>query len=134
MKKFVLFMSFLFLIPMVIFAQDPEPPADWAEVISNFNTWFATLAGIAAVTVFVSGFFNTLLRIGSKIWRQVVAWLVAIILVSAGNLFNIGFVSDFPWLTTLIYGFAAGLVANGFFDINIVKALLEWLNLKKIGK
>ena len=133
MKKFVLFMSLLFL-PMLIFAQDPEPPADWAEVISNFNTWFATLAGIAAVTVFVSGFFNTILGIGKKIWRQVMAWLVAIILVSAGNLFNIGFVSEFPWLTTLIYGLAAGLVANGFFDINIVKAILEWLNLKKIGK
>ena len=134
MKRFILFLSLLLLIPFTAFGQDPTVPTTWGEVITNFNVWFGTLAGIAAVTVFVAGFFNTLLGIGKKIWRQIVSWIVAVILVFAGSIFNIGFIADFPWLTTLVYGLAAGLVANGMFDINIVKAILEFLNLKKIGK
>jgi sterol desaturase/sphingolipid hydroxylase (fatty acid hydroxylase superfamily) len=119
------------MLPLTIFAQTVEPPTDWTGVIANFNGWFATLAGIAAVTVFVSGFINTLFKITKKIGKQIVAWLVAIILTVVGNLLNLGFMSEFPWLTTLAYGFAAGLVANGMFDIPTVTALLQFLKLKE---
>ena len=132
MKKLIFVLLFILLIPVVVFAQDLEPPTSWVEVISNFNVWFATLAGIAAVTVFLAGAVNTLLKISNKITKQIVAWLVAIILVVAGNVFNIGFVAEFPWLTTIIYGFAAGLLANGLFDISWVQAFLNFLNLKKV--
>ena len=132
MKKFIILALALLMLPLLIFGQ--EPPGSWADVIENFNGWFATLAGIAAVTVFLAGFINTLLRITSKIGRQIVAWLTAIALVTIGNLLNLGFMSEFPWLTTIAYGFAAGLVANGIFDVTIVQALLEFLKLKKTGK
>jgi len=132
MKKMILFLTLLLLIPVAIFAQDHEPPTTWVEVVSNFNTWFATLAGVAAVTVFLAGFMNTLFKISKKIWKQVVAWVISILIVLAGNLFSIGFVADFPILTTIVYGFAAGLVANGLFDINAVQAILAFLNMKKV--
>lgn len=132
MKKFIFLLTLMILIPMAIFAQDPQPPGSWVEVVSNFNTWFATLAGIAAVTVFLAGFVNTVFKISKKIWKQVVAWVISILLVVAGNLFNIGFIAEFPWLTTIVYGFAAGLVANGLFDLNTVQAILAFLNMKKV--
>jgi len=134
MKKLIMFALALLMFPILIFAQDPEVPTNWTEVIANFNGWFATLAGIAAVTVFIAGFVNTLLKITKKIGKQIVAWLIAIILTVIGNLLNLGFMSEFPWLTTILYGFAAGLVANGMFDIPTVTALLQFLKLKEKGK
>ena len=134
MKKFILFLSLIFL-PLLAFGIEPAVPDSWAEVISNFNTWFATLGGIAAVTVFVAGAVIKLLHVEQKWIKQGIAWLIAIILVVLGNLFNFGFSADFPWLTTIAYGFAAGLVANGIFDIEVVKSILEYLTLKKsLGK
>lgn len=131
MKKYFVLM-FLLLIPAAIFAQDVEPPTSWVDVIANFNTWFATLAGIAAVTVFIAAAINTLFKITKKIVKQLIAWGVAIVLVFLGNLLNIGFGADFPWLTTLAYGVGAGLVANGLFDINTVQVILDFLKLKKV--
>ena len=98
----------------------------------NFNTWFGSLAGIAAVTVFITAFFNQFLKISKKIGKQLMTWIVSILLVVFGNLLNLGFVSEFPWLTTILYGFAAGLVANGLFDIPTVQAFLDFIKLKKI--
>jgi hypothetical protein len=128
MKK-MLFVLLLF-IPVALFGQDVEPPASWGDVINNFNGWFATLAGIAAVTVFIASAVTQLFKVTKKLVKQIIAWLIAIALTLLGNLLNIGFMTDFPWLTTLAYGFAAGLVANGFFDVNMVQALLELLKLK----
>lgn len=109
-----------------------NPPTNWVDVISNFNTWFATLAGIAAVTVFIAAGINTLFKITKSIIKQIIAWGVAIILVTAGNLLNLGFVSNFPWLTTLAYGLAAGFVANGMFDVKTIQSILDFLKLKKV--
>ena len=122
----------LLLFPVAIFAQDPQVPTSWVDVISNFNVWFATLAGIAAVTVFIAAAVNTLFKITKKIVKQLIAWLIAIVLVFAGNLLNIGFSAEFPWLTSLAYGFGAGLVANGMFDVQMVQAMLDRLKLKKV--
>lgn len=131
MKKILFLMSLMLFMAVPIFAQDVNPPTNWVDVIGNFNTWFATLGGIAALTVFVAAFITTIFKVSAKVWKQIIAWLVAVALVTAGNLLNIGFVADFPWITTIIYGLAAGLVANGLFDINTVQALLSLINLKK---
>ena len=124
MKKFFLFLIFLGFIMVPIFAQDVEPPADWGDVINNFSTWFGTLAGIAALTVFVGGFLNGLLKVTKNVVKQLVAWLVAILLAVVANLVNFGFLAEATWIMTVIYGFGAGLVANGIFDVAIVKALI----------
>jgi len=130
MKKLLFIL--LLMIPVAVFAQDVEPPENWVDVISNINTWFATLAGIAAVTVFIAAALNTLFKITKKIVKQLVAWGVSIVLVLAGNLLNIGFSAEFPWLTSLAYGVGAGLVANGLFDVNMVQTILDLLKLKKV--
>ena len=110
----------MFVIP--IFAQ--EPPADWLGVVENFSTWFGTFAGIAALGVFIAGFFNGLLNISKKFTKQLVAWAVCIILASIGNLANVGFLAEATWLMTILYGLGAGLAANGIFDAPLVHAVI----------
>ena len=135
MKKLVLFFGLLALFTVSAIAQEVEPPANWGEVIDGFSSWFGTLAGIAALTVFIGGVLNGLLKVTKKVVKQILTWIVAIVLAVVGNLINMGFLSEATWLMTLLYGFGAGLVANGLFDISIVHALIlaveSALNKKK---
>jgi hypothetical protein len=120
-------MMFLMLIGFVAFpmiAQEVEPPGNWGDVIDNFGLWFGTLGGIAALTVFVGGVLNGLLKVTKTFVKQLVAWIVAILLAVIANLVNLGFLAGSTWLMTILYGFGAGLVANGIFDVAIVKALI----------
>lgn len=111
-----------------LFAQ--EPPSDWGELVANINVWLATLGGVAAVTVFLAAFVNRIFNAEGFV-KQVVAWLVAIAVVTIGNVANMGFMAEFGVLSTIIYGIAAGFVANGIFDIATIQTLLKLINLEK---
>jgi len=124
MKKAVLFISFMVLCIGAIFAQEVEPPVDYLEVLDNFPVWFGTLAGIAALGVFLAGVVNGLFKITGKVGKQIVAWIICVVLAFIGNLINLGFLSEATWVITLIYGLGAGLVANGIFDVALVKAFI----------
>jgi hypothetical protein len=124
MKKYLKWIVFLLFLSVPILAQDVEPPADWGDVIDGFSTWFGTLAGIAALTVFLAGVLNGLLKVSKKIVKQLVAWLIAIVLSVVANVVNMGFLAEATWLMTVLYGFGAGLVANGIFDVTVVKAII----------
>jgi len=124
MKRLLMFFMFVGIVAIPLIAQEVEPPTDWGQVIDNFGAWFGTLAGIAALTVFLGGVVNGLLKITGKVGKQIIAWVIAILLALAGNLVNLGFLAEATWLMTLIYGFGAGLVANGIFDVAIVHALI----------
>jgi len=132
MKKLLMLFAFMLLIPVAIFAQEPviNPPTNWLELFANINLWLGSLAGVAAVTVFLAAFLNTLFKT-TGFWKQVVAWAIALILIIVGNLVNLGFMADLNWLNTIIYGFAAGLISNGFFDVELVKMILRALGIEK---
>lgn len=129
MKKvigFLAVMAFLLLIPAVLIAQDTVPvPDDVMEVLTQLNVYFGSLAGIAALSAFLAALLNGLLNVTKKMVKQLVAWLVAIILLVGANLVNYGFAAEFSILKSIIYGFGAGLVANGIFDIPFIKILLD---------
>jgi len=118
---------------VAIFAQDPipvDPPNNWLDLFANFNTWLASLAGVAAVTVFLAAAVNTLFKTVG-FWKQVVAWAISIILLVVGNLVNLGFMAELTWLNTIIYGVAAGFVANGIFDLPFILSVLKALKIEK---
>jgi uncharacterized YccA/Bax inhibitor family protein len=110
---------------MVIFAQEIEPPGSWGEVIMNPAQWFSSLAYIAALTAFLAAFFNGLLKVTKKFVKQLVAWAIGIILLIASNLLNFGYAAEQPILLSAVHGLAVGLVANGIFDIPIIKTILD---------
>ena len=129
MKKLVLFLSVLFglmLVTVVVKAQDVVPvPDDVLEILTQLNLYFGSLAGIAALTTFLAALLNGLLKVDKKLYRQFVAWLVAIVLLVGTNLVNYGFAAEFSILKSILYGFGAGLVANGIFDIPFIKVLMD---------
>jgi len=124
MKRLMIFLLFIGFVAFPVIAQEVDPPGNWGDVIDNFGMWFGTLGGIAALTLFVSGVVNGLLKVTKTFVRQLVAWVIAILLAVLANLVNLGFLAGSTWLMTILYGFGAGLVANGIFDVNIVKALI----------
>jgi len=128
MKKLMIVL-FALLLSIPIIAQVVEPPASWLDLFANFNVWLGSLAGIAAVTVFLAAAVNTLLKTKGFV-KQLTAWLIAILLLVAGNFVNMGFMADLNWFHTVIYGVAAGFIANGIFDIGLVKLLLQALKIE----
>lgn len=123
-KRLLLLFMFIGFVAFPVIAQEVEPPGDWGEVIDNFGTWFGSLAAIAALTVFVSGVLNGALNVTKSFTKQLLAWVIAIVLSLLGNLVNVGFLAEATWLMTVIYGFGAGLVANGLFDAPLVNAII----------
>jgi hypothetical protein len=129
MKKALFFFAViagLFLTTAIVVAQDIVPiPDDVMDIITQLNLYFGSLAGIAAITTFLAALLNGLLKVTKKIVKQLIAWLVAILLLIGANLLNYGFAAEFSILKSILYGFGAGLVANGLFDIPFVKMLLD---------
>ncbi len=135
--KRLLFVLFLLLIPIAIFCQEPSgPPTSWGDIIMNPGQWFVSFGAISLLTAFVSTFVIGFFKVVKKFPKQLVAWGVGIALLVGSDLLNIGYAAAFPILLAVIHGFAAGLTANGLFDIPILKSVLDlidgWLNPKKV--
>lgn len=130
MKKLMMFFALMFVLILPTFGQAIEPPTDWLQVFANINLWLASLAGVAAVTVFLAAFVNTLLKTSGFV-KQIVAWIIAILLLVVGNLVNMGFMAQLNWLHTIVYGVAAGFISNGIFDLETVRAILRALKIEK---
>lgn len=117
------------LLSIPIIAQVVEPPTNWLDLLANIDKWLGSMAGIAAVTVFLAAAVNTLLKT-TGFMKQVVAWIIAIVLLVAGNVVNMGFMAELSWLHTIVYGLAAGFISNGIFDISLVKLILQALKIE----
>lgn len=97
----------------------------------DINVVFASLAGVATGSVFISALLIKWFKVTKGWLRQLVSWIAPLVLFVAGNLLNIGFMAEFTWVMTLVYGLGAALISNGIFDIELVKKLLAALNLEK---
>ena len=96
----------------------------------DISVIFASLGGVAAGSVFLTALFTKQFKITTKWLKRVISWLIPISILVIGNLLNYGFMAEFTWYATIAYGFGAGLVSNGIFDIELVQKLLDKLNLK----
>ena len=116
----------MFFIALAVFGQDViEPPENWGDIIMNPTKWFGSLAYIAALTTFIAAFLNGLLKVTRKFVKQLVAWLVAIVLLVGSDLLNFGYAAEFPILLAALHGVGVGFVANGIFDIPAIKYILD---------
>lgn len=130
MKRLMMLFGLLVLMIAPMFGQEVEPPTDWVDLLAQMPTWFGTLAGFAAVSVFLGSVATTLFKIEKSWVKQIVAWLVAVLLCVVGNLVNFGMLAEATWLQTIVYGIGAGLIANGIFDVSVVQLLLQALKLE----
>ena len=123
-----MFVFLILSIPLV--AQVVSPPTDWLDLFANVDTWLGSLVGIAAVTVFLTAAVNTLLKVQKGWIKQVVAMIVSLVLLGIGNVINMGFMAELNLWHTIVYGLAGGLLANGIFDITLIRAILRLLKIE----
>lgn len=127
-------LSLLLLLPFVVLiAQAIEPPTDVVDLVVRFDTFIASLAGYAAVAIFLTGLINGWSKITKSWMKQVISWVVPIILVVVVSLLlKAGFLAGESFIKILIFGLGAGLVSNGIFDIAFVNTMVNWV-VTKVG-
>jgi Na+-driven multidrug efflux pump len=116
----------LFVAP-VIMAQVIDPPASVIDLLANLNLYLGSMIGVAAMATFLGALLNGLLKVTKTFIKQLVVWIVAIVVLVVANLVNIGYAAEFTIWQSLLHGLGAGLVANGIFDIPVVKAIMEFI-------
>ncbi len=129
-------MFLVFMFPVLLLAQDsiiavqdtvigdPDIPVPGGiiDIFADLQGWFASTAAVAGLTIFFTLLVTKLWKTISPIFKQAVALVIALVLMIAGNLANIGFMADFNWLSTVVYGLMVGFVANGWYDLkNVAK-------------
>jgi hypothetical protein len=128
MKKYFFLLTGLFFLTINLIAQEVKPPTDIADAVSNLNVYLASLAGIAVLSTFLTGFFNGVFVNISSLVRRLVSWLVPVVITLVlGNLLNIGFLAELPWYTAVLYGIGAGLISNGIFTIQFVQEMIFFI-------
>lgn len=127
MKKLLLFL--FLVIPIGLFAQEIGDVVNQV-VDTGFSNYFISLAALVPLVVLISAFINKKLNL-SGFLKQLVAWVISILLCFVGWYFNLGMFAGLVWWVVLVYGFAVGLAANGFFDIGLIQAILKGLKLEK---
>jgi hypothetical protein len=143
MKKYinlltlVIIASIVFIISSTLFAQDVQAVNQTEAVVTTphdtFAEYFASLAGLAALTLTVTQWFKRGLE-AFKIVLQgtaagMLSWVVALLLCTGGYFFNIGILAGVHWYLIIIYGLAVGLISNGLFSLEHVKVFLEAIKL-----
>jgi len=120
-------MLLLLMIPVAIFGQPdstgnyPQPGSIF-DIFSDLNYWLSSTATVAGLTIFLTVLVTKLWKTITAFWKQIVALIIALVLMAIGNLVNIGFMAEFNVVTTVVYGLVTGFMANGLYDLkNIAK-------------
>lgn len=130
MKKVIAFFFVslvLLLAAPVIMAQTIDPPASIIDLLANLNVYLGSMVGVASMSVFLGALLNGLLKVTKTFIKQLVVWLVTIATLVIANLVNMGYAAEFTIWQSLLHGLGAGLVANGIFDIPVVKAIMTFI-------
>lgn len=99
----------------------------------DISNYFISLAALLPLVVLITDLVVRWLKIQKSTVKQIVSWVISVLLCFFGMFLNLGMFADFSVVTTVAYGFATGLVSNGIFDIKLVQTLLD-LILKFIPK
>jgi hypothetical protein len=95
---------------------------------------FSTLAGVAAVNVFITEAIVKGCKVTKDWAKQLISWATPLLLSIVGLLCQFGLFADYghitdwhAWIYTIVTGFGLGLVSNGLYDIPFIQQFLEWL-------
>ncbi len=114
------FVTFLILMlfSAEMFAQTGTGPP------GNEIDYFATIPALAILVTIVSGYIKEAFKLtGSP--AQYLSWGVAVVLSCIGYFLKIGVFATVEWYYIFIYGLSAGLIANGLFDWDAIRKLLQ---------
>ena len=96
----------------------------------DLSPYFGTLAAVAAVVLFVTGWVNThLLKLSG--WKlQALSWVLSGAVAFIGKWQGLGIFADTNILWTVLNAVGVGLVANGLYTAEAVQKVLELLKAK----
>lgn len=95
----------------------------------NLIEYFYTIPALAGAVLLLTGYIKTALKITGG-FSQYLSWILSAALSLLGWMLNLGIFAGVEWYFILVYGAAAGLIANGLFDFALIKALLTLLKLE----
>ncbi len=93
----------------------------------DLSQYFVSLAALVPLVVLITDFINKWINVEKGWIKQVVSWVISIVLCLAAMFLNWGMFAELKIGVTISYGVATGLVANGIFDIKIVQTILDFL-------
>jgi len=120
----------LILTSCLTFGQDPGGTIAPPDLTGGLSGLFATLVSLVTLVIFVASWINGKLHTNGT-WKQIISWAVALAFSFLGWALHLGFMDGQVWYQVLISGFAAGLAANGIFDITLIQAFLKLFGLEK---
>ena len=118
-------MLFALAVPVSAIGAQPDsgPPVGVIDLLFDLST----VAGAAAAVLLITGWIKTAFKLEGMFARWV-SWIVAISLSYIGWFLNLGLFEPVTWPVALVYGFGIGLVANGIFTSEVIKAILAYFN------
>lgn len=93
----------------------------------NIVDYFKNLAALVPLVVLITDFLIRWLKVEKGWIKQALSWGISLLLCGVGVWFDIGMFAGLPFWHLIVYGFAAGLVSNGIFDIKVVQMFLDFL-------
>ena len=99
--------------------------------ITTFNDYFLSLTSLSLLVILVFQFINDkLLKYSMNgTWTQVTTWGLSILFAVFGWWQELGIFQALSFYWALGYGLACGALANGLFELNVIKAILEFFKL-----
>lgn len=126
--RFSFVLTFLFLIASaVLFGQSGETQALPESL--DISQYFYSLPALTGLVLIVTELFKKFLDTDGN-YSIYLSWIIAFGVSLGGWAFQLGMFKDLEWYYIFIYGLSAGLMANGLFDLDIIKKLLQALKLK----
>ena len=98
---------------------------------------FSTIAGVAAFDVAVSAWLIGICKVTKNWLKQLISWVLPVVICAIAYLLQFGLFADYGtiaewqgWVLTAVTALGIGLIANGIYDIEFVKMLIE--GIKKL--
>lgn len=126
-EKVILLLVCLFGFLTPLFAQETLPTET-----TDYSNYFATFAGVVAVTSLITEFIKSLFKTELNSWVQrIISWILGIGLGMFAWGFGLGMFEGLDWWQALLWGFGAGLASNGLFDTGLIEWLFNLFTKKK---
>lgn len=86
---------------------------------------------MAALVVIISEYLFQFIKI-DKFQAQAFTWLVGLTIAFGSWAFNIGYLAGIEWYMVILNGLMSALIANGTFEIPVVKAFLVAIKVRNV--
>ena len=124
MKKIIAFLMLLLAVgtmPVMAAGFDLPDSLDLGKYFQDIGTMAAI---VLPATQFVLRFIHTK-------YDQLMSWFVSLVLSVVAWFLGWGIFADASWYWIIIYAGSAGLVANGIFDVPLIKTILSVIPKKR---